>query len=304
MRSIAKFIPLTLLLLLGATAGQATEFQLAPVQLPGGVSVFGTVSTDGTTGPLSPANLTGWRVTVRTTTRHDYTPANAPPQNVLGVSVSADGRKLRVATSPDGNGGALSFGTSLPEVLVHVANYATGWPPGMGFAMFQYGADFEYADLPVSPTGQRVVARAAAGSSVFKLLPVDFPSGARLTGSITTDGSTGVLQPDRLLDWHLSAKRIEDVVYYRDAGGSNSQVLPSSAGLSTDGQTLHVARPGGYLGFGVPPAPPARGRGAVPADFSDTAPSRGQAGWFDPFGFDFVPLRFGGTQYPVGQALP
>jgi hypothetical protein len=302
MRPIAT--SLALMLLLEAAPAQATDFQLAPVQLPGGVSVFGTVSTDGTTGPLTPANLIGWRVTVRTTTRHDYTPANAPPQNVVGVSVSADGRKMRVATSPDRNGGALSFGTSLPEVLVHVANYAAGWPPGMGFAMYQYGGDFEYADLPVSPTGQRVVARALAGSSVFKLLPVDFPSGARLSGSITTAGGTGAIPADRLLDWHLTAKRTEDVVYYRDAGGSNSEVLPASGSLSSDGVVLYVARPGGYLGFGVPPAPPARGRGAVPADFSDTAPPKGQAGWFDPYGFDFVPLGFGGTQYPVGLALP
>jgi hypothetical protein len=218
---------------------------------------------------------------------------------VLAVSVSADGRKMRVATSPDGNGGALSFGTSLPEVLVHVANYAVGWPPGMGFAMYQSGADFEYADLPVSPTGQRVVARAPLGSSTFRLVPVDFPSGASVTGSIT-----GAIGPAQLLDWHLAARRVEDVVYYRDASTSNSQVLPATNGLSTDGQALYVVRPGGYLGFGVPPAPPARGRGAVPADFSASAPPQGQAGWFDPFGLDYVPLRFSGSQYAVGLALP
>jgi hypothetical protein len=295
---------LPLALMLGATAARAADFQLTPIKLPGGVTVFGTVATDGTTGPLSPANLVGWRVTVRTTTRHDYTPANAPPQNVLAVSVSSDSRKMRVATSPDGNGGALSFGTSLPEVLVHVANYAVGWPPGMGFAMYQYGADFEYVDLPVSPIGQRVVARAPAGSNAFKLLPVDFLSGASVTGSITTDGSTGTIGPAQLLDWHLTVRRADDVVHYKDANGSNSQVLPGTNGLSTDGQTLYVARPGGYLGFGVPPAPPARGRGAVPADFSATAPPKGQAGWFDALGFDYASLRFGGSQYPVAQAQP
>jgi hypothetical protein len=303
MKPFARWLPLALTL--AATVAQATDFQLAPVKLPNGETLFGMLSTDGTTGPLLPANIVAWRVTVRTTTRHDYTPANAPPQNVLDVSVSADGRKMRVKTSPDGNGGALSFGTSLPEVLVHVANYAAGWPPGMGFAMYQYGADFEYADLPVSPTGQRIVARAAAGSNAFRLVPVDFPSGATVTGSITTDGSIGPIGPAQMLDWHLTMRRIEDVVYYQDAGGgSNSQVLPATTGLSTDGQTLFVARPGGYLGFGVPAVPPARGRGAVPADFGANAPSRGQAGWFDPFGFDYVPLRFGGSSYPVAQAIP
>jgi hypothetical protein len=298
----AMLLPLALLL--GASSAQSTDFRLAPVKLPGGATVFGTVTTDGSIGPLSPANLVGWRVTVRTLTRHDYTPANAPPQNMLDVSVSSDGRRMRVATSPDGGGGALSFGTQLPEVMVHVANYAVGWPPGMGFAMYQYGADFEYADLPVSPTGQRIVARAPAGSNVFKLVPIEFPSGASLVGSITSDGSTGAIGPAQLLDWHLTVRRAEDVVYYRDAAGSNSQVLPSTGGLSTDGQTLYVARPGGYLGFGVPAVPPARGRGAVPADFSAVAPPKGQAGWFDPFGFDYAPLHYAGSGYPVAQALP
>jgi len=302
MATNAMFLPLVFVL--GSQAALATDFQLAPVRLPNGVTVFGTVTTDGKTGPLTAAQFVAWRVTVRTTTRHDYTPANAPPQNMLAVSVSADGRKMRVATSPDGNGGAMSFGTSLPEVLVHVANYSVGWPPGMGFAMYQYGADFEYVDLPVSPTGQRVVARAPVGSDTFKLVPVDYPSGATVTGSIRTDGSRGAIGPAQLLDWHLTVRRVEDLVYYNDATGSNSQVLPATSGLSTDGQTLYVARPGGYLGFGVPAVPPARGRGAVPADFSAAAPSGGQAGWFDPFGFAYRPLRFGGHQYAVGQALP
>lgn len=302
--SMIKAMLLPLALLIGASAARSADFQLTPVKLPGGVTVFGTVATDGTVGPLTPANLVGWRVTVRTGTRHDYTPANAPPQNMLAVSVSGDGRKMRVATSPDGNGGALSFGTGQPEVMVHVANYAVGWPPGMGFAMYQYGADFEYADLPVSPTGQRIVARAPAGSHVFKLVPIAFPSGASVTGSITSDGSTGPIGPAQLLDWHLTMRRAEDTVYYRDATGANSQVLPATGGLSTDGQALFVARPGGYLGFGVPAEPPARGRGAVPADFSAAAPPRGQAGWFDPFGFDYVALRYGGSRYPVAQAVP
>jgi hypothetical protein len=303
MNRIATLLGLALASVASQVA-QATDFQLAPLKLPNGETIFGTVSTDGTTGPLTAANLVAWRVTVRTTTRHDYTPANAPPQNVLDVSVTSDGRKMRVKTSPDGSGGALSFGTSLPEVLVHVANYAAGWPPGMGFAMYQYGADFEYVDLPVSPTGQRIVARAPLGSHVFKLVPVSYPSGATVAGSITTDGSTGPIGPAQLLDWHLTMRRAEDVVYYQDAAGSNSQVLPATTGLSTDGQTLFVARPGGYLGFGVPAVPPARGRGVVPADFSAAAPPKGQGGWFDPFGSDYVPLRFGGSAYPVAQALP
>ena len=49
------------------------------------------------------------------------------------------------------------------------------------------------------------MAKAAPGSSVFKLVPVDFPSGAVLSGTITTDGSTGVIgirvaEKDRVVD--------------------------------------------------------------------------------------------------------
>ncbi len=297
-------LPAAMLLCCLATATQAADFTLAPVQLPGGVAIFGTVTTDGTVGPLTPANLTGWRVTVRRSTRHDYTPANAPPANVFGVAVSADGRKMRVRTSPDGNGGALSFGTYLPEVGVHVANYSVAWTPGMGFAMYQYGADFEYQDIPDSPSGWRTVAQAPLGSAVYKLAQVGFASGATLTGTITTDGRTGPIDAAQLLDWRLTVKRVEDTVYFRDANASNSTVLPATGGLSTDGTTLFVARPGGYLGFGVPAAPPARGRGAVPADFGPGAPAKGQAGYFDPFTLQYVPLRFGGSQYPVAQAVP
>lgn len=292
------------LVLLGAAAAQATDFQLAPVKLPGGVTIFGTVSTDGTIGPLVPANLTGWRVTVRTATRYDYTPSNAPPSNVFGVAVTADGRKLRVAASPDGTGGALSFGTYMPEVGVHLANYSQSWPPGMGFAMYQYGADFEYLDIPVPPSGWRVVARAAAGSSVYKIVPVSFVSGAVMTGTLTTDGSTGVIGPAQLLDWHVTVRNHSDVVYFQDASGANSVLLPATQGLSTDGRTLFVARPGGYLGVGVPAVPPGRPRGAVPADFGDAAPPKGQAGYFDAFTVQYVPLRFAGAQYPAGQAMP
>jgi len=80
----------TLALAIAAAAAEATDFELTPVKLPSGMTLFGRVTTDGTIGPLTPANVTGWRVTLRTTTRYDYTPANAPPQNVFGVAVTAD----------------------------------------------------------------------------------------------------------------------------------------------------------------------------------------------------------------------
>lgn len=298
-----KTLPLIVMTLAAAPA-LATDFQLTPVKLPGGVTLFGTVSTDGTVGTLQPSNIVAWNVTVRASTRYDYTPVNAPPTSLLDVAVTSNGRQMRVKSAAGGNGGALAFGTYMPEVGVHVANYSVDWPGGLGFSMFQYGADFEYLDLPVDPSGWRVVAQAKAGSTAYKLVPVVFPSGATLSGVITTDGSTGAINAAQLLDWHLTVRRDEDTVYFRDVNGSNSVVLPGSGGLSTDGQSLFVARPGGYLGFGVPPDPPARGRGAVPADFTAAAPRKGQAGYFDPFNVQYVPLHFSGGLYTVGQTAP
>ncbi|MFO1340545.1 MAG: hypothetical protein U1F53_20375 [Burkholderiaceae bacterium] len=300
--------PLFLLLSLAAASAHATDFQLTPVKLPGGVTIIGTVSTDGTVGTLTPANLTAWRVTVRTTTRYDYFPGQAGGPNLMGVSVSADGRKLRVATSPDGvnDGGILAFGSfgPGPEYGVQVANF-TGYYAAGGVAFYLAGPAFEWQDLLAPNHTQHVVAAAPVGSSVYKLLPVSFPSGATMTGTITTDGSTGAIGAAQVLDWRIRVQAVDDTTYFRDANGnSNSVVMPGSGGLSTDGSTLFVARPGGYLAFGVPANPPRRPMAAVPADFGPTAPPKGQAGYFDAFNVQYVGLRFGGTQYPVAQALP
>lgn len=304
MKTTALFL---LLSLAGATA-QATDFQLAPVKLPGGVTVFGTVSTDGTVGTLTPANLVAWSVTVRQSSRYDYVPGQAGGPNLMGVSVSADGRKLRVATSPDGvnDGGILAFGSfgPGPEYGVQVANF-TGYYAAGGVAFYLAGPAFEWQDLAAPNHSQRVVAAAPAGSAVYKLLPVSFPSGATMTGTITTDGSTGPVGAAQVLDWRIRVQANSDTTYYRDASGNNnSVVMPGSGGLSTDGSTLFVARPGGYLAFGVPANPPRRPMAAVPADFGPAAPPKGQAGYFDAFGVQYAPLKFSGTQYPVAQATP
>ncbi|MFO1340409.1 MAG: hypothetical protein U1F53_19675 [Burkholderiaceae bacterium] len=301
-------LPSFLLLSLAAAAAQATDFQLAPVKLPGGVTVFGTVSTDGSVGALTPANLTAWRVTVRSTTRYDYVPGQAGGPHLMGVSVSADGRKLRVATSPDGvnDGGILAFGSfgPGPEYGVQVANFSGYYAAG-GVAFYLAGPAFEWQDLAAPDHSQHVVAAAPVGSAVYKLLPVSFPSGAAMTGTITTDGSTGAIGAAQVLDWRIRVQAVDDVTYFKDASGNgNSVVMPGSGGLSTDGSTLFVARPGGYLAFGVPANPPRRSVAAVPADFGPDAPRKGRAGYFDAFNLQYTSLKFGGTQYPVAQAMP
>jgi hypothetical protein len=195
-----------------------------------------------------------------------------------------------------------SFGPG-PEHGVQVANFTSLWTLG-GVAFYLDGASFEWQDLAAPNRSKWVVARAALGSSVFRLLPVVFPSGATMTGNITTDGSIGPLSATQIVSWKINATEVADSVYFHDATGANSVVLPESMAFSTDGTTLFVARPDGFLGFGVPPQPPRRGGGAVLADFSAGTPSRGRAWWWDAFGNQFRPLGFSGLQYPVATALP
>lgn len=281
----------------------AAVFQLAPVKLPGGTTLSGTVTTDGTLGPLTAAHLTDWDVRLRQTERWVFDPSH-PGVWVSGVSVSADGRKMSVRTSPDGvsDGGLLAFGSfgPGPEYGVQVANF-TGYYANGGVAFYLAGPVFEWQDLLAPNGSRRLVAKANPGSSVFKLVPVGFPSGAVLSGTITTDGRTGALDASAITDWKITAAQTTEVRYTP----ANSSVLPSTAGLSSDGTTLSVARPGGYFGVGIAPRPPARGQGAVPADFvSATAPSGGQAGYWNAFTFQYVGLHFKGSAWPIATVQP
>ncbi|HEX5685139.1 MAG TPA: hypothetical protein VFY73_14045 [Ideonella sp.] len=301
---------LTECVVLLALAGPAvaTDFQLAGVMLPGGVTIFGTVSTDGSVGPLTAANITGWKVTVRTTTHYGYSPGQPGGASLMGVSVTPDGQHLRVKTSPDGlrDGGLLAFGSfgPGPEHGVQVANF-TGPHAAGGTAFYLSGPAFEWHDYAAPNHSQWTVAKAAAGSSVhYKLVPVIFPSGAAMGGQITTDGSTGPLDAFQLLDWQIMVRAVDDRVYFKTASSANSVLLPATAGLSTDGLTLFVDGANGYLGVGVPAVTPRRPEGAVPADFGDLAPRKGQAGYFNAFAVQYVPLRFSGTAYPVARVAP
>lgn len=307
-RALRGAVRLLLPLALAAPAF-ATDFALAPVRLPDGATVSGTLSTDGSTGALSPSQITGWRVTVRQTQRWGFDTVTASPVWTDQVSVSADGRQLQVAASPDNltPGGQLAFGQFGPlrEYGVKVADFSGPYARG-GQALYLAGAAWNSAPLRQAAGTQRVVAnRDPADPLRYTLVPVRFPSGERLTGWITTDGSAGPIGPAQITGWNLRVQATQATVYFNDASGSNSTLLPNFGGVSTDGATLSVMRPGGYLGIGVAPSRFSIGEGAVFADFvTATAPPRGQAGWFDPTILDFKPLNFGGSQYPAGQALP
>lgn len=289
-------------LLAAAGLAQAATFTLTPVRLPDGTTLAGSISTDGSTGPLTAANLTGWDVTLTRVSRITYDPTHPGGPWVSGVSVTPDGLRMSVKASPDGvrDGGLLAFGSfgPGPEYGVQVANHTGPYAAG-GVAFYLAGPAFEWQWLNVPDGARRVVAKATA-PGVFKLVPVTFPSGTVMSGSLRTDGRTGVLSAANLLDWKITASQTS-VTRYTPA---NSTLLPASVGLDSDGTTLSVARPGGYLGFGVAPRPPARGQGAVLADFSPAAPTGGQAGYFNAFDLQYQPLKFKGTAYPVATVQP
>jgi hypothetical protein len=87
----------------------SVSFRLSPVQLTNGWTVTGSVTTDGSVGTLSAANIVDWNLTVVQTADTVWTEKDSYNLNISGVS--SDGKRLLVATSPDGvlDGGNLSF---------------------------------------------------------------------------------------------------------------------------------------------------------------------------------------------------
>lgn len=287
-----------------AATAHATDYTLTPVRQPDGSVVFGTVSTDGSLGALSPQQITGWQITVRQQQRWLYTPETAPGVQASGVGVSADGQRMAVAASRNGydDGGLLAFGAFGPwrEYGVQVANFTGYYAADGGASFYLAGAAFDWQWFNAVPGSKRLVARAAPGSRVYRLEPVIYPGGAVLRGTLTTDGRTGAIGPEAITDYRLQVTQTADTVY----DPSNSALLPDTGGLSADGAQLWVSRPGGYFGVGVVARPPARGRGAVPADFTAAAAKGGQAGYYDAFSYQFKPLRWREPLYPLATATP
>ncbi|MFM2340479.1 MAG: hypothetical protein RLZZ592_132 [Pseudomonadota bacterium] len=144
-------------LLLACLNACATDFRVGPWRLPDGTTVSGTVSTDGSVGPLTAAQLTGWDLQVATVTSTVFDTSTAARIQASGVSVSADGRRLLVKKSPDGvrDGGLLAFGSfgPGPEYGVQIANFTGSWLDGGGVAFYLAGASFEWAWLGEAPAG-------------------------------------------------------------------------------------------------------------------------------------------------------
>lgn len=148
-----------------------------------------------------------------------YSPANTNPQSTtfLGVSVSADGKRLTVKTTAvqGAAGGRLNFG-GYPWWIT-VADFAPyGGGPGQAF-----NGDRYRGSGPVTPPAGVLytAARLKPGTlNVYELTPVAMTGITRgyvggwtgtLTGTITTDGHRGRLQPANVVDFDLHVDGVE-----------------------------------------------------------------------------------------------
>ena len=278
---------------LGAQVACATTFELTPRDLGRGFSFTGSITTDSTVGALTVASITDWNIQVSAVNDFYFTSANTA--NVSsGLNVS--GNQLLVPTSTDGlaDGGSLSFRGG-NRLQVQVADFTGANTAGRGACHVNGGA-FDIQTLG-QPNAINAVAATAAAGNVFKLVPVTFPGGAVMSGTVTTNGQSGSAS---LVDWNI---RVRDTMSWT-FNTANSSVL-ADGGLVSDGIHLTVApmdansNPGSFiigahLGFDL--------NGVVLADF--TTDASGLAGYASPSVLQLVAgLPLDGNVV-VAQAVP
>lgn len=261
------------------------------------MTATGTITTGATPGSISDWSIS---VTTRQQLAH-YSGANTQAQ-LSGVTVS--GGSMSVATSPDPanvDGGYLTFRSPNPylDLGVTLADF-TGYYAASGQAMYMMGGTFDFLDLggPAGPSFQ--VATAMSGGSIFALDPLSFSGGVTVTGTITTDGTTGSLGLANILSWDIYVNQTTTDVF--DA--TNSVVTSSLLGLAPNGQDLTVGNPGGYLGFAKAPLG-GRAHSLVLADFTDPTVPGGQAAYMQGrLQYLTVPLGAGRGPWAVTGGAP
>lgn len=149
-----------------AISGQANVFRLIPLTVQAAnplQTLSGTVTTDGTVGPLAAGNFTAWRITGRTQDIQTYTPANSVVRNV--AYLSSDNVTLKLAGNPNGNLGILDIGTARtvnnPGISINLGDFTDpAMYPG-GVASYSLG-NFGLAasKTPLTARKTYVVARA------------------------------------------------------------------------------------------------------------------------------------------------
>ena len=292
-----------------ANAGTPTVFNLTPTTLSNGWTVSGTVTTDGTIGYLAPANITDWNLKIVQTTDMVWTQANSNDLNISGVST--DGKKLYVATSPDGfnDGGTLYFGRpggrgQIPT-NAYIADFTSlGYNLGYGMGGIA-GWQNEIAGLNFVGLNQQYNTKYSAGLSmagrpnVF-VVTVPIINGNPLMtmfGSITTDGRIGTLSPQNIKAWNITA-RTQNIYYMAKTNSS----LMAATRVSSSGTQLKVDHIGGQFIIGVPGRRPTF---VTVADFTNPSYPNGFAnyyvGSFGEMGIKAPLIRTTDTYYVAAQ---
>ena len=148
-----------------AVSGQPNVFKLVPVTTQTVAPVqtlFGTVTTDGTLGPLASNNFVAWHVVGRTQDIRSYNQTNSQILNLVGTFT--DNSVLRIDNNPNGNLGILEIGVpsrnpSLLGISVKLADFADPAYVG-GVASYFYGNfGLQAAKSPLTTRKTYVVGR-------------------------------------------------------------------------------------------------------------------------------------------------
>lgn len=254
-----------------AAKARAATLPIQPITLATGqnysMTITGSITTSGTT-------ITAWNAKVTEASRIGrYTPSNTA--NFSYGPMSCDGTRIMVATSPDGvqDGGILYFRSPSPyqDVGVAAADF-TGLNVQGGQAMYMYGGAFDFLPLNQPNHSNYVVATRGTGN-VYNLVPIDFFGGVRVSGTITTDGTTIGFDASHILGWDVSVDQVTDDPFTN----ANSTLQKNLVNVS--GSSVSVVNPDGYLTF-LKGYPGGHAYALTLADFSAAAPPGGKAGYY------------------------
>lgn len=249
MRTRASLHTLLTALSLAALAGtpalaEDLTFRIATIDLGDGYSIGGTITTDGTIGALTGANITRWNVTVEAATNlATYTNLNTSAHLSL---VSATSTDLRIETfSTDGftDGGSLAFRSGLVNQAT-LADFTSASNPG-GEARYVTGGGIAFDSIDLNqPDGTSYLAANSTDGATYSITPLQFPNNVTVTGTITTTGATGAIDASDLVAWSILIREVT-----RDVFTETNSSLLTPAGLSCDGTNLVVTNPDGHLEF-------------------------------------------------------
>jgi hypothetical protein len=306
----SKLLILVVVLGLSVAANAAPLIlNLRAVNLSNHWQIRGTITTDGTVGTLTSANIIDWNIQLIQTNDLVWTEADSNALNIAGVS--SDGSNLLVTTFPNTfqDGGTLYVGRgggggTIPTNAI-IADFTQlsrnlGYNGGMaGFQDEILGLNFIGLNKP-NGRQYRAATLDPAKPNVFNIkVPQISPLPYKVTmfGTITTDGTVGALQPANLIAWNITA-RMQSGTTYTPA---SSAVLYVS-NVSYDGTKMLVGRTGGQLVIGIGGARPTY---VTLADFTDPQRPNGFANYYvGNFGLqgERSPLIGSGTQsYAVAK---